>query len=71
MSPLSALKRLKNPKQQAFRDNERVSVMDAAFAQHFWEASGLQQVCQHLRIDGARPVGLNPNIRIYRCVQRV
>lgn len=55
---------------QAFRDNERVSVHDAAFAQHLWEASGLQHACQGLRVHGQQPVGLNPNIRVYKCVLR-
>ncbi len=54
------------PIQKAFRDNERVSVQDEAFAQHLWQASGLQRHFATWPSDGGRPVGLNPNIRIYR-----
>jgi len=66
--PYPGLNPYQVPMFQAFRDNQRVSVMDTAFAQHLWEASGLRQACQDLRVDGTRPSGLNPNIRIYRFV---
>lgn len=56
-----------SPKPQAFRDNDRVSVQDEAFAQHLWQASGLQRIFSNMQLpDGAHPIGLNPNIRIYR-----
>lgn len=52
---------------QAFRDNDRIQVQDAAFAEQLWDVSGLRALLEgKLADDGGVAVGLNPNIRIYR-----
>ena len=52
---------------QAVRDNGRIAVSDKEYAQHLWEALGLQAALAGITVDGLRACGLNPNIRIYRC----
>lgn len=51
---------------QAVRDNGRISLEDKAYADHLWGATGLQAVFRHIQEEGRQPLGLNPNIRIYR-----
>lgn len=53
---------------EAFRDNDRISLQDAQLARQLWQASGLQAVFQGITVEGMQAVGLNPNIRLYRCV---
>ncbi|KAG6038815.1 hypothetical protein E4U41_003621 [Claviceps citrina] len=49
---------------EAVRVNDRFQVSDAAFAARLWERTGLKEAL----LGGAEtgPVGLNPNIRVYR-----
>lgn len=51
---------------EAYRDNDRYSVQDEAFASALWEASGLRALFEGIQVDGCCAVGLNPNIRLYR-----
>lgn len=52
---------------QAFRDNDRVSVEDPAYAQQLWDALGLRRLfAGRDTATGGEPVGLNPNLRFYR-----
>ena len=51
---------------EAYRDNERIGVNDASLAQQLWSATGLREVMADIKVDGAKPVGLNSNIRVYR-----
>ncbi|KJZ79311.1 hypothetical protein HIM_01462 [Hirsutella minnesotensis 3608] len=55
---------------EAVRVNDRFQVDDAAFARRLWEPTGLREaLCEdgELRsLWGGEPVGLSPNIRIYR-----
>ncbi|KKF94164.1 hypothetical protein CFO_g3480 [Ceratocystis platani] len=47
----------------------RKVVQDAAFAQRLWEETGLQEALREEGVKGlwdGEPIGLNPNIRIYR-----
>jgi hypothetical protein len=39
---------------------------DVALAEQLWSATGLHHMMKGVSIDGAEPVGLNPNIRFYR-----
>lgn len=50
---------------EAYRDNDRISVNDPALAQSIWEA-GLKRIFDDIKIQNKTPVGLNPNIRVYR-----
>lgn len=52
---------------EAFRDNDRIQVDDPALADQLWRATGLRDLMSGISVEeiGA-PVGLNPNIRIYR-----
>ena len=50
----------------AFRDNDRIQLTDAALAEQLWQSTGLALALRDLQIDGARAVGLNPNLRFYR-----
>ncbi len=43
-------------------------VQDPELAGRLWEATGLKQICVRLGRGGQRAVGLNPNIRLYRCI---
>lgn len=54
---------------EAFRDNDRISVNDQALADQLWVSTGLAQALRECNLDGAQPVGLNSNLRFYRCVQ--
>jgi hypothetical protein len=45
-----------------------MSVNDADLAQQLWQRTGLQTLFAGMTLDGARAVGLNPNIRMYRWV---
>lgn len=53
----------------AARMNNRLSVQDQAFAEALWSNSGLKELCETedtmTRGGQARPLGLNPNIRVY------
>ena len=51
---------------QALRDNGRLALDDLGFAQHLWEASGLQQAFMDIEAQGRHACGLNANIRLYR-----
>ncbi|XVF54029.1 hypothetical protein PTKIN_Ptkin05aG0148700 [Pterospermum kingtungense] len=52
-------------KGEAYRDNDRISVIDPALADATWQ-SGLSKVFSDIKIRGKVAVGLNPNIRFYR-----
>ncbi|XP_076906815.1 uncharacterized protein LOC143563065 [Bidens hawaiensis] len=52
-------------KGEAYRDNDRIAVNDPVLADTLWE-TGLSKLLSHLTIRGKVPVGLNPNIRLYR-----
>ena len=51
---------------QAVRDNGRIATTDVAYAEHLWQALGLQPALAGLTVDGMHACGLNPNIRLYR-----
>lgn len=51
---------------EAYRDNHRIAVQSEHFAEQLWRQTGLCDVCAALRYGGRHPVGLNPNIRLYR-----
>lgn len=52
---------------QAFRDNERAALQDAAFAEHLWERSGLAVMFNSIDTGSTQTaMGLNPNIRLYK-----
>jgi hypothetical protein len=53
---------------EAFRDNGRAAVHDAALAARLWRGTGLGAALAGLAADGDEPVGLNPNVRLYRYV---
>ncbi|XWX02079.1 hypothetical protein V2A60_010111 [Cordyceps javanica] len=53
----------------AVRVNDRLQVHDAAFASALWERTGLREalLAEHVRdLWGGEPIGLSPNIRVYR-----
>ncbi|KAH0456605.1 hypothetical protein IEQ34_014512 [Dendrobium chrysotoxum] len=52
-------------KGEAYRDNDRISVIDPFLAESLWE-SGLKKVFDDIQPNGKAAVGLNPNIRFYR-----
>ncbi len=53
---------------EAFRDNDRISFQDEQLAQQLWQQTGLRQIFDEMgQVEGMPAVGLNPNIRIYRC----
>lgn len=54
------------PPSQAFRDSDRVSIQDEAWADTLWSSLGLQGTLGRDPLTGAEPVGLNPNLRFYR-----
>ncbi|OAQ86446.1 prolyl 4-hydroxylase, alpha subunit [Purpureocillium lilacinum] len=55
---------------EAVRVNDRFQIEDHAFSQRLWEQTGLKEALldnEELReLWGGEPVGLSPNIRIYR-----
>jgi len=51
---------------EAYRRHGRIQVWDEKFARRLWAETGLNIVMQDVRIDGRKPVGLHPKIRIYR-----
>ncbi|TWU77038.1 hypothetical protein ED733_007778 [Metarhizium rileyi] len=55
---------------EAVRVNDRFQTDDLVFADRLWKATGLKQALtenEHVRdLWGGEPVGLNPNIRVYR-----
>lgn len=53
---------------QAVRDNDRICIENPSLAKHLWKATGLDDVFASIKVDGMTAVGLNPNIRFYRCV---
>ncbi|KAL6883826.1 hypothetical protein HDV57DRAFT_492906 [Trichoderma longibrachiatum] len=57
-------------KGEAVRVNDRFQIDDPVFARRLWETTGLKEVILENDIIkdlwGGQPVGLNPNIRIYR-----
>ncbi|KAL7918865.1 hypothetical protein ACQKWADRAFT_303041 [Trichoderma austrokoningii] len=57
-------------KGEAVRVNDRFQINDSGFARRLWDATGLKElILEHESINnlwGGEPVGLNPNIRIYR-----
>ncbi|GAA5870108.1 hypothetical protein JCM3774_002594 [Rhodotorula dairenensis] len=62
LSPPTAPKR-----GEAARTNERVSLHAPDLAARLWNETGLNEACQAIEgRNGRRPVGLNPNMRIYR-----
>ncbi|KAG0498837.1 hypothetical protein HPP92_003528 [Vanilla planifolia] len=50
---------------EAYRDNDRIAVIDPLLAEGLWE-SGLKKIFADIRINGMAAVGLNSNIRFYR-----
>lgn len=52
---------------QAYRDNYRLAFEDAEQAALLWRRSGLEEACAALPLGGRRAVGLNPNLRLYKC----
>ncbi|XAR66191.1 hypothetical protein NMG60_11012315 [Bertholletia excelsa] len=50
---------------EAYRDNDRISVVDPVLANTIWEA-GINKLFSDFKIQGKVAVGLNPNIRFYR-----
>eukprot|EP00746_Dinoflagellata_sp_MGD_P022144 gnl/MRDRNA2_/MRDRNA2_151749_c0_seq1.p1 gnl/MRDRNA2_/MRDRNA2_151749_c0~~gnl/MRDRNA2_/MRDRNA2_151749_c0_seq1.p1 ORF type:complete len:223 (-),score=44.20 gnl/MRDRNA2_/MRDRNA2_151749_c0_seq1:256-924(-) len=52
---------------EAERHHQRVSFDDPAFADALW-AAGLSAALTNIRVGRRRPLGLNPNIRIYQYV---
>ena len=52
---------------QAYRDNYRLAFEDAEQAALLWRRSGLEEACRALPLGGRRAVGLNPNLRLYKC----
>ena len=56
---------------QAVRDNGRIATSDAAYAEHLWQALGLQFALAGLTVDGRHACGLDPNIRLYRSAAAV
>ena len=56
---------------QAVRDNGRIATTDAAYAEHLWQALGLQSALAGLTVDGRHACSLNPNIRLYRSTSAV
>lgn len=54
-------------KGEAYRDNDRISVMDPLLAQAIWE-SGINRIFTDISVSGKVATGLNPNIRFYRYV---
>jgi hypothetical protein len=58
---------------EAYRDNGRIIVRDPSAARALWERTGLKEVFKRgglekssIRVDGAEPLGLNANLRLYR-----
>ncbi|KFG85564.1 hypothetical protein MANI_028648 [Metarhizium anisopliae] len=55
---------------EAVRVNDRFQVDDAVFANRLWESTGLKEALTEnedvRNLWGGQPVGLNPNIRVYR-----
>ncbi|KHN98787.1 Prolyl 4-hydroxylase, alpha subunit [Metarhizium album ARSEF 1941] len=55
---------------EAVRVNDRFQVDDAVFASRLWESTGLKEALvgneDARSLWGGEPVGLNPNIRVYR-----
>ncbi|KAK2591637.1 hypothetical protein QQS21_010679 [Conoideocrella luteorostrata] len=55
---------------EAVRVNDRFQIDDAAFATRLWETTGLREALLDgedvKNLWGGEPVGLNPNIRVYR-----
>lgn len=51
---------------EAYRDNDRISVNDPSLATTIWE-SGLNKLFDNIKIRSKSAIGLNPNIRLYRC----
>lgn len=53
---------------EAARTNERVAFSDPDLADRLWNDTGLREACQQYVQGhrGRKPVGLNPNLRIYR-----
>jgi hypothetical protein len=50
---------------QAYRDNHRIAVASAAFADMLWQRTGFCHVCASLEHEGCHAIGLNDNIRLY------
>lgn len=53
----------------AARFNDRFGVQAPDFARHLYEKSGLKELCEagiESGVKGKRPVGLNPNVRLYK-----
>lgn len=76
-SPSSAIDLITTPlkpksRDHAVRVNDRFQVQDAGFAEMLWETTCLKDVIcegreeEQKKIWGGTPLGLNPNIRIYR-----
>ena len=51
---------------KAVRDNGRLTLEDAEYAEHLWVASGLERIFASLPIGSRHACGLNANIRLYR-----
>lgn len=58
---------------EAYRDNGRLLVRDPSTARMLWERTGLREVFRRggsdknsIRVDGAEPLGLSANLRLYR-----
>ncbi|KAN0073081.1 hypothetical protein V8E54_009195 [Elaphomyces granulatus] len=67
----------KPKKGEAVRVNDRFQIHDADFAESLWSSTALKQLLLNnndndngmAALWGGRPLGLNPNIRIYRYIQ--
>jgi hypothetical protein len=74
ISPLLTTTPIKPKKGNAVRFNDRFQITDASFAESLWTKSGLKESVESYEEEGkqpedvwgGKPVGLNPNIRIYR-----
>ena len=71
LAPCSPVAQVLRRCSQAYRDNYRLAWEDAEQAALLWQASGLSALCEDLTRDGRRSVGLNPNLRLYKCAPPV
>jgi hypothetical protein len=83
VSCLSSLPLIRTPgkpkKGEAVRVNDRFQTHDPGFAESLWNSTALKQLVESsfqgenesgmAALWGGRPLGLNPNIRIYRYIQ--
>jgi len=61
----------KPKKGEALRVNDRFQIDDPDFANQLWSSTALKDLVTSSGYDwGGEVIGLNPNIRIYRCASR-